>query len=113
MSRSKVAVFEVSDDGIVQKTPLKKNRPVKREMACSISTSFLKKYVSLDKDRCTSSDIRARLLRGYTKDAIRQMLYDFLEWRLTDRFNLYMKEWREKSYDDLSLLSAQLRLMPV
>ncbi|EWC91295.1 hypothetical protein HMPREF0636_0060 [Porphyromonas catoniae ATCC 51270] len=41
------------------------------------------------------------------------MLYDFLEWRLTDRFNLYMKEWREKSYDDLSLLSAQLKLMPI
>ena len=112
LSRSKVAVFEVLDDSIVQKTPLKKNRPVKREMAYSISTSFLKKYVPMSKNRCTAIDVRTRILREYTREAIHQMLYTFLKGRLTDRFNLYMKERGENSYDDLSLLSAQLKIGP-
>ena len=112
LSRSKAAVFEISDDDIIKKTPLKRNRPTKNEIAHSVSTSFLKKYVSVSKNRCTAIDVRTRILREYTREAIHQMLYTFLEGRLTDRFNLYMTVRGENSYDDLSLLSAQLKIGP-
>ncbi|WP_373705358.1 hypothetical protein [Porphyromonas loveana] len=112
LSKSKISVFEVFDDEIVMMVPFKRNVPTKSEMLHSINTSFLKRYVSSGKIRCTSNNIRSWIFRKFKRDAVHQMLYDFLRQKLASRFSLYLKERGEKSYDDLSLLSAQLNLRP-
>ena len=113
LSKSKVSIFEIVEDEIVMKTPLKQNTPTKNEMIHSINTSFLKRYVSTDRMRDTSHNIRVWICRKYKRDIIHQILYEFLEQKLEERFSLYLKERGERSYDDLSLLSAQLNLRPV
>lgn len=113
LSKSKAAVFEVTDCEVIMRTSLKRNRPTKLEMAHSVSTSFLKAYVLKGEKQGSSHDIRTRIIRDYKREEIHQMLYDFLSERLTNRFNLYLKEREEQSYDDLSLLSAQLNVGPI
>ncbi|ERJ63772.1 hypothetical protein HMPREF1554_02259 [Porphyromonas gingivalis F0569] len=113
LSKARISIFEVIGEKFVRRSPLKRNRPIKGEMIHSINTSFLKKYVPSRKTRDTSDNIRAQISRKYQRDTIHRMLYDFLTLKLEERFELYIKERGEKSYDDLSLLSAQLNLGPI
>ena len=113
LSKSKAAVFEVLDNEVIMRVPLKRNRPTKLEMAHSVSTAFLKAYMFKGKKYGSSYDIRTQIIRGYKREEIHQMLYDFLSQRLTSRFRLYLKVREEQSYDDLSLLSAQLNVGPI
>ncbi|OWR77683.1 sce7726 family protein [Porphyromonas gingivalis] len=113
LSKARISIFEVIGEKFVRRSPLKRNRPIKGEMIHSINASFLKKYVPSRKTRDTSDNIRAQISRKYQRDTIHRMLYDFLTLKLEERFELYIKERGEKSYDDLSLLSAQLNLGPI
>lgn len=110
LAKAKASILEILDEEIIIRTPLKKNKPLKSEMVHSINISYLKKYLPLSKTGETSDKIRSQITRKYKVDEIHQMLYDFLRLKLEERFKLYLKERGEKSYDDLSLLSAQLNL---
>lgn len=110
LSKAKASIFEILDEEIVVKTPLKRNKPLKDEMIYSMNISFLKKYLPLNKTGETSNNIRSQIARKYKVDDVHRMLYKFLELKLEERFKLYLKERGEKNYDDLALLSAQLNL---
>lgn len=110
ISNAKASIFEVIDEHFIMKCPIRRNRPLKREMIYSINTSYLKKYVPLSKIKETSNNIRTQISRKYKVDEIHQMFYEFLRLKLEQRFELYLKERGEKNYDDLSLLSAQLNI---
>ena len=110
LSKARISIFEVIGEKFVRRSPLKRNRPIKSEMIHSINASYLKKYLPLSKTGETSNNIRSQITRKYKVDDIHQMLYEFLRLKLEERFKLYLKERGEKSYDDLSLLSAQLNL---
>lgn len=110
LSKAKASIFEIFDEEIIVKTPLKRNKPLKGEMIHSINISFLKKYLPLNKTGATSNNIRSQIARKYKVDDVHRMLYKFLELKLEERFKLYLKERGEKNYDDLALLSAQLNL---
>ena len=43
LSKAKASIFEIFDEEIIVKTPLKRNKPLKGEMIHSINISFLKK----------------------------------------------------------------------
>ena len=91
-------------------TAIKRNKPLKSEMIHSINTSYLKRFLPLSKTGEISNNIRSQITRKYKVDDIHQMLYGFLKLKLEERFKLYLEERGEKSYDDLTLLSAQLNL---
>lgn len=110
LSKARVSILEVLDEKIVVKTPLKRNRPLKGEMIHSINASYLKKYLPSNRTQETSNNIRSQISRKYKVEDIHQILYKFLKQKLERRFELYLKEREEKSYDDLSLLSARLNL---
>lgn len=108
IAKSRASIYEVLGNEKVKRTPLRRNRPTKHEMVHSMSLAFLRSRFSAD----VQEDLRMRLVRMCKWETIHQSFYDFLKQRLAARFALYMQERSDGSYDELSLLSAQLNVYP-
>lgn len=111
MAPPRVSVYEVCNENIKKiKYSNKKNRPIKKEMVHSISTSFLRNYLS-KKEKVPTNSIRDKIVKKYKREEIRRILYLFFEKKITDGFNLFLQEMNNSiSSDNLSLLSAKLKI---
>ncbi|WP_148096814.1 sce7726 family protein [Prevotella sp. OH937_COT-195] len=107
----RVSVYEVLNGNINKvKNSNSANSTIKREMVYSISSVFLRRFLSTAK-KIDSDMIRTRIIRTYNKRGVHNIFYQFLEQKLANGFKLFLHERYERnSVDDLSLLSARLNI---
>lgn len=107
LAKTKVSIFEVSDDKVKGRLTTRRNCILKSEMLATMNSAFIRKRLNISNAK-NSDSIRKRAMKC-KKEYIHSLLYSYFLEKLSAPYMLFLNERSERTeIDDISILSNRL-----